>query len=82
MNKTCPKDTVLPYEQDPAQGAQLYPHIQCIGWDKGLAGLRRGSVQSVYRNALHCSCSGVAFHTTGKRVCLPEVWEGSASAGD
>ena len=32
--------------------------------------------------SLHCSCSGVAFHTTGKRVCLPVVWEGSASAGD
>ena len=56
--------------------------LATIGWDKGLAGLRRGSVQSVYRNALHCSCSGVAFHTTGKRACLPEVWEGSASAGD
>ena len=30
MNKTCPKDTVLPYEQDPAQGAQLHPHIQWL----------------------------------------------------
>ena len=40
------------------------------------------TVQSVQNCSLHSSCSGVAFHTTGKRAHLPEVWEGSASAGD
>ena len=30
MNKTCPKDTVLPYEQDPTRGHKLSPHIQWL----------------------------------------------------
>ena len=25
MNKTCPKDTVLPYEQDPTRGHSFHP---------------------------------------------------------
>ena len=61
--------------------------LQCDGVSSGREKALRLEVQQdctvcVQNCSLHCSCSGVAFHTTGKRVCLPEVWEGSASAGD